>query len=107
MILIEPINIQGLPREGEIIAIRREAGLIVHRLSKMIIKNGITFYIARGDSNAFPDNPVSIAKIAGRIIRAESTGENPVPADIRINRKPNYFLNRIRVIGLLLWKKIR
>jgi signal peptidase I len=107
LILIEPLNIKGMPRSGEIIAIRREAGLIVHRISKMICKNGVTWYVARGDSNSYADNPVKIDKIAGRIVRAESTGENPVPADIRINTKPNYFVNRIRVIGILLWKKIK
>jgi signal peptidase I len=107
LILIEPLNIKGLPHPGEIIAIRRESGLIVHRLTKIINKNSVPFYIARGDSNAYADNPVKIEKIAGRIVRAESTGENPVPADIRINTRPNYFINRIRVIVLLLAKKIR
>ena len=107
LILIEPINLKGKPVPGEIIAIRRENGLIVHRLAKIVIKNGITFFIARGDSNAYADNPVKIDKIAGRIVRAETTGENPVPADIRINTKPNYFLNRIRVISIILWKKIK
>jgi signal peptidase I len=107
LILIEPINIKGFPRPGEIIAIRRESGLIVHRLTKTVIKNGVTLFIARGDSNAYADNPVKIDKIAGRIVRAESTGENPVPADIKINTKPNYFVNRIRVIGILLWKKMQ
>lgn len=106
LILIEPLNIKGPPRPGEIIAIRRESGLVVHRLSKIIRNNGITSYIARGDSNAYPDNPVNIDKIAGRITGAESTGENPVPADIRINTKPSYFTNRLRVIGLLLLKKV-
>lgn len=106
LILIEPINIMGLPRPGEIIAVRRENGLIVHRLSKIINKNGINYYIARGDSNAYPDNPVKIDKITGRIVGAETTGENRVPANIRINTNPNYFVNRISVIGLLLWKKI-
>jgi len=105
LILIEPLNIKGLPRNGEIIAIRREAGLIVHRLAKIINKNGGTYYIARGDSNAYADNPVKIEKIAGRVIRAESTGENPVVADISINTKPKYFMNRIRVIAILLLKK--
>ena len=105
-ILIEPLSVKGLPRQGEIIAIRRESGLIVHRLSKIETKNGVTWYIARGDSNAYPDKPVKIDKIAGRVVRAEGTGENPVPADIRINTKPKYFINRIRVIGLILWKKI-
>ena len=106
LILIEPLNIKGMPRPGEIVAVKREAGLIVHRLSGIINQNGVTLYIARGDSNAYPDKPVKIDKIAGRVVRAEGTGENPVPADIRINTKPRYFINRIRVIGLILWKKI-
>lgn len=106
MILIEPLGVKGLPRRGEIIAIRREQGLIVHRLSKIINISGSISYIARGDSNAIADNPVNIDKIAGRIIRSEATGENTVPADISINTSPNYFINRIRVIVLLLIKKI-
>jgi len=106
LILIEPLNIKGMPRPGEVIAVKREAGLIVHRLSGIIKQNGVTLYIGRGDSNAYPDKPVKIDKIAGRVVRSEGTGENPVPADIRINTKPKYFINRIRVIGLFLWKKI-
>lgn len=107
LILIEPIHLKGAPVPGEIIAIRRDNGLVVHRLSKIVIRKGVTSFIARGDSNAYTDNPVKINKIAGRIIRAVTTGENPVPADIRISRRPNYFINRIRVICLLIWKKIR
>lgn len=107
LILIEPIHLKGAPAPGEIIAVRRENGLVVHRLSKKIIKNNVTWFIARGDSNAYPDNPVKINKIAGRIVGAESTGENPVPADIRINTRPDYIRNRIRVIFIFIWKKIR
>lgn len=107
LILIEPLNVRGLPREGEIIAIKRENGLVVHRLFKIINKSGSVSYIARGDSNAYADNPLKIDRIAGRIVRAETTGENPVPADIRINTKPNYFVNRIRVIFILIKKKIQ
>jgi len=107
LILIEPLSVKGKLVPGEIIAIKREGGLIVHRLTKIINKNGVISYIARGDSNAYADNPIKIDKIAGRIVRAESTGENPVPADIRINTMPNYFGNRIRVICIILWKKIQ
>ena len=106
LILIEPINLKGVPKPGEIIAIRRENGLVVHRLSKIVVKNGVNNFIARGDSNAYSDIPVKIDKIAGRIVRAETTGENPVPADIRIKTRPNYFYNRIRVICLLTWKRL-
>jgi signal peptidase I len=107
LILIEPIHLKGLPVPGEIIAIKRENGLIVHRLVKTIIKNGVTWFFARGDSNASADNPVNSDKLAGRIVGADTTGENPVPADIRINTRPDYFFNRLRVIGLLIWKKFK
>jgi signal peptidase I len=107
LILIEPIRVKGAPVPGEIIAITRESGLIIHRLTKILVQNNIKTYIARGDSNAFPDNPIKIDKIAGRVVGAETTGENPVRADIRINRRPNYFINRLRVIGLHLWKKVK
>jgi signal peptidase I len=106
LILIEPLKIKGFPVPGEIIAIRRENGLIVHRLSKIININGVSSYIARGDSNAYADNPVKIDKIAGRIVRAETTGENQNLADIRLNTKPDYFRNRLRVIFIFLWRKI-
>jgi signal peptidase I len=107
MILIEPIHVKGAPRPGEIIAIKREAGLVVHRLVRTEARSGVTWYIARGDSNAWADNPVTIDMIAGRITGAEATAENRMPADIRINKKPDYIVNRLRMIGMLLWKKIK
>jgi len=107
LILIEPIHKKGMPLPGEIIAIKRDNGLVVHRLTNIIIRDGVTKFIARGDSNAYADNPVSSDKIAGRIVGAEATGENRIPADIRINTRPNYFYNRLSVIWILIWKKIR
>jgi signal peptidase I len=107
LLLIEPIQLKGKPVPGEIIAIRRENGIVVHRLSKILVKDGVRSYIARGDSNSTFDNPVKIDKIAGRIVRAETTGENPVLADIRINLKPAYFINRIRVIWLNIMIRIK
>ena len=107
LILIEPIHLKGPPVSGEIIAIVRENGLVVHRLIKILSENGITSYIARGDSNAYADNPVKINKIAGRIVGAETTGENTVKADIKINTRLCYFYNRIRVLFIILCKKMR
>lgn len=107
VLLIEPIALKGKPVPGEIIAIKREQGLIVHRLVRIVSKGGITSYIARGDSNALEDAPVMQGKIAGRIVGAEPTGENPVPADISVNTKTNYYLNRLKVIGIVLEKKVR
>jgi signal peptidase I len=106
LILIEPLQLKVLPVPGEIVAIRRKNGLVVHRIVRIVKKDGFTGFIARGDSNAYPDKLLSIEMIAGRITGSEPTGENPVPADIRINRRPNYFTNRLRVIFLLLWRKL-
>ncbi|MBA4323077.1 MAG: signal peptidase I [Odoribacter sp.] len=107
LILIEPLIIKGKPLPGEIVAIKRESGIVVHRIVKTMFKNNTTYYIARGDSNAYPDNPVTVDKIAGRVVKSEPTGENPVPADIRINTKPSYFYNRIRVIAIFIMQKVR
>ena len=106
LIIIEPVSRKGKPVEGEIIAIRRDQGLIVHRLSKVIIRDGVRYYIARGDSNAYADNPITIDRIVGRVVGSEPTGENPRPADIRINRHPGYFINRLRVIFIFLKRKL-
>ena len=107
LILIEPLVQKGRPEPGEIVAVKRENGIIVHRVTKRFVKNGVTWYVTRGDSNARPDNPVKIEQIAGRIIKSEATGENPEAADIRIKTNINYFLNRVRVIVIFIVKKIR
>jgi signal peptidase I len=107
IIIIEPIKVKGPPSRGEIIAIRREKGLIVHRLIKINIEDGVRKYIARGDSNAYQDAPVGLDMIIGRIVGSEPTAENPVPADITINMKPKFILNRFRVIFILLRKKLK
>ncbi|MGD0583744.1 MAG: signal peptidase I [Bacteroidales bacterium] len=106
LIIIEPLRVKGDPVRGEIVAIKRENGLVVHRIVKILIKNGVRYYVARGDSNAYADHPVPASSIAGRVIKAEATGENPHPADIAINKRPSYFLNRIRVIFIMIRKKL-
>jgi signal peptidase I len=107
LVLIEPLQKKGKPVPGEIVALKRENGLVVHRIIKTVAKNGITYYIARGDSNSMADSPVTIDKIAGRIVKSEPTGENPIPADLKINTKPRYIINRLSVIGIFLFKKIK
>ena len=106
-ILIEPIHVKGAPVIGEIIAIKKNNGLTIHRLSRITVKNGITTYIARGDSNAFEDMPIELDSIAGRIAGAEANEENSLQANISINLKPNYRLNRLSVIGIVFFNRIK
>jgi signal peptidase I len=107
IIIIEPLGQKGNPVPGEIIAIKRETGMVVHRLLKIVIKDGVRTFITRGDSNAYADAPITIDRIAGRVVRSEPSGENPEPSDIRINKKPYFIYNRIRVIFIFILKKIR
>jgi hypothetical protein len=107
VIFIEPINIKGNAAIGEIIAIKKNNGLIIHRLSRITVKNGITAYIARGDSNMFEDKPIELESIAGRIIGAETDKENNFQANFDINVKPIYYFNRMNVIGVVLFKRIK
>jgi signal peptidase I len=107
LIIIEPLSLKGNPKPGEIIAIKRENWMVVHRLIRIVIKNGVRTYIARGDSNGYADAPITIDRISGRVVRSEPTGENPHAADVSINTKPRFFINRIRVIFIFLMKKLR
>ena len=106
MVIIEPIRVKGAPVPGEIIAIETENGMIIHRLIRILDKDNTRLYVARGDSNPFSDNPVKIGRIAGRVVGAETTAENTRKADLRINPKPRFIVNRLRVIALQLWKKL-
>jgi signal peptidase I len=107
VLLIEPLGSRGMPVPGEIIAIETDSGMIVHRLTKYITVNKKEMFIARGDSNTFSDQPQPLRKIAGRVTSADTSAENKVAAVIGINTRPAYLVNRLRVIGLNLWMKIR
>jgi signal peptidase I len=102
IVLIEPVRMKGKPVEGEILAILRGNGLVVHRLKEIKEENGKEYYIARGDSNIMPDEPVKSDKIAGRVTGTEING---IKNELSINTKPAYFLNRFRVNWIILWKK--
>lgn len=102
IVLIEPLNIKGKPAPREIVAIRRQNGLIVHRLTEITEKDGSKFYIARGDSNMFSDDPVKVDKIAGRVYEAEING---LKTGLSTGIKPTYLINRLRVYCIILWKK--
>lgn len=105
-VLIEPLKMKGPPVCGEIIAIKRNEGLVVHRLIKIIKNNGTEQYIARGDSNARADDPVGIAMIAGRITKAENVGVAE-PANTAINEKPSHFINRLKVIMIIIAQRLK
>ena len=90
------------PVPGEIIAWKREAGFVVHRLvgggSKKITPE---FIVTRGDSSIAEDEPVLSDQIAGRVVKVENPEGKPVPPVQYLNKKPNYTFNRflVRIIS--------
>src|SRR5512147_327506 len=78
LLLVEPLKQKGKPQPGEIVALKRETGMVVHRVVKRYIKDGTEYFVTRGDSNSMADSPVTIDRIAGRVVKSEPAGENPV-----------------------------
>lgn len=103
VIMIEPLKLKGPPQVGEIVAIKRENGIVVHRIIRIIEAGGKKQYIARGDSNAYADPPATIDMIPGRVTGVEGYAHLPK----EFMRKPGYFINRTRVIMIHIFNKFR
>jgi signal peptidase I len=101
VIFIEPFREGMEPSSGDIIAWKREAGFVVHRLVKIYLHKHQKYFITRGDSIMAEDEPVLFDDIAGKVIRVENPQGKAVPAESFINKKPNYSLNRflVRIIS--------
>ncbi|MBW6501957.1 MAG: signal peptidase I [Bacteroidales bacterium] len=106
VIHIRPYQPGELPEPGEIIAWKRESGLVVHRLVRIISEGNETLYITRGDGTLGEDPPVSAGQIAGRVGQIEYRGRNRILKSGGTG-KPHYAWNRFRVVLLLKLKKIR
>ena len=89
------------PVPGEIIAWKRESGLVAHRVVRIFEKENQTFFITRGDSSAHEDQPVIKDQIAGKVIRIELTDGKPVPLATSLKKKHTYFINRLLVWMIL------
>jgi signal peptidase I len=97
VVFIEPFKDGTAPLTGEIIAWKRESGLVVHRLISSYIQKGRRYFVTRGDSSLAADDPVPYEQLAGRVVRIKTPGGKPVPARRYKNKKPNYRLNRYMV----------
>jgi signal peptidase I len=101
VIFIEPFYKGARPVPGEIIAWKREAGFVVHRLVGSFEKDNSEFIVTRGDSSIAEDEPVISEQIAGKVIRVENPEGKTVPEKQYLNKKPNYAFNRflVRIIS--------
>lgn len=111
VILIEPVAAGDPLVPGEIIAWKRESGLVVHRLIRIYRNNDVVFLFTRGDSCRFEDKPVTPGQIAGRVTGISDKDGKPFkPYHQRMihcylyNRLTVWILLKIRRIGRMLRK---
>jgi hypothetical protein len=90
---------------GEIIAWNRNAGFVVHRLVRSFENGDRTFLVTRGDSTSSEDEPVDSEQVAGRVIRIENPEGRIVKPSAYLKMKPDYRLNRLRVLMISLTGK--
>jgi signal peptidase I len=106
VILIEPIAENMFPSPGEIIAWKRDAGFVVHRLVRIIKDGKNTSFITRGDSCAYEDQPISLVQIAGKVNQVETASGRILLSGNKLIRKPSYLYNRLIVWVLVRIKRI-
>lgn len=97
VIFIEPYDKDSQPVPGEIIAFKKNAGFIVHRLVRLYDEGNNKLVITRGDSSIKDDEPVPLEMVAGKVVRIEDPFGRIIPFKLRGVKKPKYILNRLLV----------
>lgn len=103
-IYIDPSDEQ--PETGDIIAWKCEKGIVVHRLLRLMEKEGEKIFVTRGDSLMSEDKPVTRKFYAGKVVKVENPEGNPVTIHTFGKKRPNYRFNRIRVLLIIYSKRI-
>lgn len=105
VVSIQPAKGDVSPVPGEIVAWKRESGLVVHRLVRIVINAGNISYITRGDSCANEDQAVGADQLVGKVIRIEDL-QGRIISEKDLVRKPVYLYNRVFVRLLLIVRKL-
>lgn len=106
-IFIEPVCQENEMIPGEIIAWKKDSGLVVHRLQRIFSKDNMNFIVTRGDSIVEEDDPVLMEMVAGRVVRVETPEGDLVPPENYNMKNPNYNLNRFLVWSILQFNRIK
>ena len=107
VILIEPLENDEIPLKGEIIAWKRDSGLVVHRITGIIENDGKHFFITRGDSSLTYDETVPNESVAGRVVGIEDAHGRQISPETYLVRRNAYWLNRFRLKAVLHLKKFQ
>lgn len=94
-VVIEPLQ-ERVPAEGDIVALRRDGGLVVHRVREVFNREGKRYFRTRGDAVTRDDEPAELSIIAGTVHKLIRKGKQRTPIRRRL---PSWF---IRVVSAIL-----
>ena len=77
-VVIEPLQGQ-IPSAGDIVALRRDGGYVVHRVTAVIKREGHSFFRTQGDAVIRADEPADISIIAGIVQEIIRSGKVKIP----------------------------
>ena len=80
-----------VPVRGDIVALRRDGGYVVHRVKTVVFSDGQWFCTTQGDAVTEPDDPVRVADIAGIVKGIIRSGKELRPS----RRHLPHLVNRI------------
>jgi len=97
-VVIEPLK-GSMPAAGDIVALRRDGGFVVHRVYKVITADGRQLFCTRGDAVVSRDEPSDAGMIAGIVTAIIRSGRSIKPHGRRLppalNKIASLFANRI------------
>jgi len=96
IVTLAPVNEETILSPGDIIAWKREAGFVMHRLASITRTSEGDIYITRGDSCINFDIPVTRSLISGKVITIEDRKGRIRKGDELIVR-PFHKWNRARI----------
>jgi signal peptidase I len=107
VIYIEPLPDDKFPAVGEITALKKDSGFIVHRLVRIFEEGGMKYVVTRGDSMREEDDPEPASHIAGRVARVELPSGKVIDEKSLNNKNPNYSLNSLLLRIILQISRIK
>jgi len=88
-VVIEPLRGQ-VPAQGDIVALRRDGGYVVHRVRKAPVRGSRQLYFTQGDAALRSDTPSDITSIAGIVKKINRAGREIEPPPCRLPAFLNY-----------------
>jgi signal peptidase I len=77
-VIIEPLQ-ERIPRTGDIVALRRDGGYVVHRIREVYYHEGRSYFLTQGDAVTTPDEPAEFNIIAGIVNKIIRSGKGKTP----------------------------